>query len=113
MQQHITEKQFNELSKKQKKNLNKWWIPKEGDIYLGVYMAETIKTDLRQNSVVCEACEEEYGIPDSDYINPLLSIGQMIEFLNEHDRWDYGTAQVTADGLCDSLWEACKEILNN
>lgn len=42
-----------------------------------------------------------------------LSIGQMIEFLDEHNERKYWMADYVGDNktLCDALWEACKEIL--
>ena len=54
--------------------------------------------------------------------NLLLSIGQMIEFLDEnyikammsyapvYEEW--AIAAVEPDELCDALWEAVKEVLN-
>jgi len=56
--------------------------------------------------------------------NPLLlSIGQMIEFLEDHHlEWAYLVAEGGNDGsvyrryyrgeLCDALWEAIKEVLH-
>ena len=40
---------------------------------------------------------------------PLLSIGQMIEFLDDNKKGWWG---LNADELCDKLWEAVKEVLN-
>ena len=67
MKQHITPEQLNELSDKSKDKLRKWWKPEVGDInqdghaYVVSHKSELFKKtkDL-----------------------PLLSIGQMIEFLD-------------------------------
>lgn len=131
MKQHITIEQINELSKNGKERLRKWWKPKNGDIYsnegeqeifhfpcAGEYCAMEGKTKMTYPS----------GLQVKFY--PLLSIGQMIEFLDEHASQfvlDYGTSefgewqkhwrlifdenQYECDELCDALWEACKEVL--
>jgi len=108
MKQHITEKQLNELSKKQKNKLLKYQISKDG--WTGV-MTYT------------------YGHPKGKFIKReltwIMNIGEMIEFLDENGQetipidtserniigannwfivWDSGE-------LCDSLWEAVKERL--
>jgi hypothetical protein len=62
---------------------------------------------------------------------PYISIGQMIQFLDENqisktvgfrgisrihsDEWDVNMStplDITEGELCDALWEACREILN-
>jgi hypothetical protein len=52
---------------------------------------------------------------------PLLSIGQMIEFLEEHkflrkSHWENTDSNATEvawiHNICDNLWEAVKEVLN-
>lgn len=56
----------------------------------------------------------------NDYENACLSIGQMIEFLDQNNSTiiefvldDYRQIMWRRDvELCDSLWEACKEVLN-
>ena len=101
MKQHITTKQLKELSEKGKDELMKWFVGK-----------------LESN-------------PDWDdiLVNPdgmLLSIGQMIEFLgNETESiscWEDGWMVIERRGtkdksytkseLCDALWDAVKEVLN-
>lgn len=92
MKQHITADQLNELSDKAKEKLREWWSS-EG--------------------------------------KPLLSIGQLIEFLDiyennfefekMHGYWeirrkldlDYYQVKETAQELCDALWQAVKEVLEN
>lgn len=121
MKQHITPDQLNELSDKGKERLREWWKPKDGDFYENGGHVEIVPDDWMK-----------YGWrPWKGYI-PLLSIGQMIEFLEEHGElfdvvknfFDYGTTKATfedvglkeeADKLeiCDALWEAVKEPLED
>ena len=95
MKQHITPKQLNELSEKGYKKLVDW--------------AED------RNRV-----KGEVGT-----VYPLLSIGQMIEFLDgkfinfwrgQRKDWliviDDNHEVIVKKELCDCLWEAVKEILN-
>jgi hypothetical protein len=104
MKQNITLSQFHELSDKAKKKLWDFSLPKK---YL-------------------------FSSDDKQTIYPLLSIGQMIEFLYAHQSTDwsihfgrdlafyassgrdtlYGKTSTKRDGeLCDGLWEAVKEVL--
>lgn len=107
MKQHITPKQLNELSSVSEKKLKKWY-----DNAYGITL---------------------YGncFPSNELTNPLLSIGQMIEFLHEHfDEVDKGLWVRNINGcfwevnkgatlrciaskreLCDALWEVVKEVL--
>jgi len=87
MKQYITAKQLNELSTKGKERLRKWWKPKEGDClywikpqctwwlvqYDGTYMYD----DIESIEKFTETNNEEKAFL------PILSIGQMIEFLEE------------------------------
>ena len=109
MKQRITEKQFNELSRKQKKS---WY---DFMIKAGHYIGEENLDFL---------------------INGFPSIGQMIEFLvNEqpklwrdihiemlHNRWQISSCyeekwvfeeDAEKGELCDALWEAVKDVLND
>jgi len=87
MKQHITAEQLNELSEKEKEILIKW------------------------------SAERNYGsyveIDDWDY--GLLSIGQMIEFLDDdyiNVLYEYDNGNPAyAESVCDALWEAVKKIL--
>jgi hypothetical protein len=109
MKQHITIEQMNELSMKHRKKLHDWCIVKKW-----------------------------YKLPHKKYwvkyTVPLLTVGQMIEFLNtthtvhmqqwmdEFKDWrvglDWSSAEhfyyiVEKPELVDALWEAVKEILND
>lgn len=89
MKQHITTKQLNELSKKGKERLRVW--QRERGLITNSYWYLNRKG---------------FGLP---------SIGQMIEFLyNKGFKGELNDAiNLKAEGLCDALWEACKEILND
>ena len=101
MKQHIDLSDLESLSEKGKEKLREW---------AGNKQIEAIESAGYQVKI--------YG--NNDDFTPLLSIGQMIEFLNtramtiqnyktgwklEHN-YDYAS-----DELCDSLWAAVKEEL--
>lgn len=100
MKQYITLEQLNELSDKGKERLQEYF-----------YERYPMGTDRE--------CEEINDIDDG-YL-PLLSIGQMIEFLGENNALEGEdiTAQLLLPidwrdyhKLCDALWEAVKEVLH-
>ena len=109
MKQHIQVKQLGRLSRKGRKRLAKWWTPEQGD-----WVAEYIKEPSYKCVNMCTVGvdEREWHLK---YSLPLLSIGQMIEFLGE-EWWHYlfdecdGLPLYTGE-LCDPLWEATKEVL--
>ena len=100
MKQHITTKQLNELSKEGKEALMDWWFA---------------KTDQNTN-------QKPRQRPTPLHHLPHLSIGQMIEFLDERNpllwyidegiqkdkfgRFMIGDCSTDKDNLCDALWEA-------
>ncbi len=117
MKQHITEKQFLELSDKGKDKLREWWNRKGYTSY-------------------CESCKNEGLYIDEPLNEPFLSIGQMIEFLMENTNWHINITQFGLHNwilgdlkspkpkgfmlyetnysdteLCNCLWKAVKEIL--
>lgn len=109
MKQHISITQLNELSEKGKERLRKWYKPVDGDL---VY-----KPDDRSEMFWGMSREASWG----DTL-PLLSIGQMIQFLQEHKvDWinevftvDYGGYISYANkdnNLIDDLWELVKDVL--
>lgn len=108
MKQHITSDQLNELSDKAK---NKLWK-----------MAEPHDYEFNEMGAnVCNRCGNFQSIPDfPGKCLPLLSIGQMIEFLVDNNspmiKNDMGTIGsfewvAGSEELCDDLWEAVKEVL--
>ena len=96
MKKNITVNQLNELSEKGKERLREWWKPKEGDwVYTtwrefgskGEFVIFEDKTD--DDGLFIDYSNEDF-YPNADSISenkllPLLSIGQMIEFLDEHN----------------------------
>lgn len=108
MKQHITRKQLNGLSKKGKDRLREW------------------NGDPRKMSTRTTPNPEEQYLLDIYADLPLLSIGKMIEFLDEHvdhmdlRLWEDGKSWVFTYpnckskphyNPCDALWEAVKEVL--
>lgn len=132
MKQHITPKQLNELSEKGKEKLRKWWKPKEGDWFIskdaGYDIVRTWPYIDDKNRIESSEWDGIGGYNDF-YLEdclPLLSIGQMIEFLGtelsitigqEKEGYSIGIsrpdsyAYIPTKELADALWEACKEIL--
>jgi len=108
MKQHITVKQLNELSEKGKERLRKKWKPKAGDmahfIPEGGLKAETFILTLRLKEIWNKEIQKAL---------PLLSIGQMIEFLDKRwrDVFFYHNYVSGKENFCDDLWQATKEIL--
>ena len=99
MKQHISVEQLNELSDKGKEKLRKWVLEK------------------RYYSTLNPIRNKEL---------PLLSIGQMIEFLDYRVKgwqytndplgkywtiWSSTDKKFESKELADALWEACKKVL--
>jgi hypothetical protein len=105
MKQHITEDQLNELSDEGKIKLNEWYNKKPHE-----YLIVGICADGTTNKT--------YQQP------PLLTIGQMIEFLDgnfinfwrgKRDDWLIiidDDKHIVKKELVDALWDAVKEVLN-
>lgn len=134
MKQRITIEQLNELTDEQMKRLREWWYPNnvrlydqyairykyddvmrfEPAIYLGDYFRSEKPSTIFDDVRVGEAL-------------PLLSIGQMIEFIHfkrkriSIDTSEFGWEVVARTGdeasasiqeeLCDALWETVKRII--
>ena len=94
MKQHITTDQLNELSDEAKKKLFKYGV-KISHICLAV-----ADDEFYENSV-----------PYEKWL-PLLSIGQMIEFLGDKGGAKWIKIHLDDVGPCNALWEAVKEVLN-
>jgi hypothetical protein len=129
MKQRITVKELNKLTDAQKKQLREWWVPTIGDIFI------TSDINMREQAdefYVIESYNDgsfedwRFGTFHSkDESLPLLSIGQMIAFINEKkplksiskarfDKWIVNIETSTLgykDELCDSLWETVTRIL--
>lgn len=105
MKQFITIEQLEELNEKQKNNLSVWYHDHSS------HVDQEVETDIPRHNL------------------PLLSIGQMIEFLDEVEGNSYIDVSYGIDAewrnigpitlwdsdkkenLCDSLWKAVKEAL--
>lgn len=138
MKQHITVEQLNELSEKGKERLRKWWKPQDGDMVLfeGSRKGAVLYDDgeyIEYDPVKKIACGHSGLLSGKTFhtIMILPSIGQMIEFLDEHKKHDIRiNHQTTLEGLrwefaygnpytyggnfvelIDALWEAVKEVL--
>lgn len=91
MKQHITTIQLNELSDEGKGKLREWWKPRKGDRYINKFSKSRKRIEfwvLVPHAEECcggDHCENHnnYELEVSDDSLPLLSIGQMIEFLND------------------------------
>ena len=116
MKQFITIKQLNELSEEGRKALKIWYFPKKqlGDLILYDYPIDpSVKGKIMPFGI-----SAIQGDP-----TPLLSIGQMIEFLDmriiylENEAGWWGIKMIKdkeiepVPELCDALWEAVKEVL--
>lgn len=97
MKQHITEEQLNELSDIGKKTLKEWGLKRNWN-------------NEKPNIVFLTDGKVQGWLP-------LLSIGQMIEFLNDRELRQFTSrfmemVEESDKELCDALWEAVKEVLN-
>src|SRR5438045_465365 len=95
MKQHITIAQYNALSSEAKKILIAWYKNNLNKHYGGYEEEETKQMII--------------------YNYPLLSVGQMIEFLMDHTPpRKLGVRELSwldDTELCDGLWEQVKEVL--
>ena len=101
MKQHITTEQLNELSEKGRESLRKWWKPKRGDWFAEKdfvnYPEEEWESDLLEeydrfwyltNLSSLQEFTEYVKTNGVQTLLPLLSIGQLIEFLDNEKRMD-------------------------
>jgi hypothetical protein len=133
MKQHITKDDLNKLSDEHKERLREWWNPQKWDI--AVWGESEFPVSKLEADRIVDAVEEnsyvvnEYGHDDSYPLNqciPLLSIGQMIQFIEENkpllkgiskNRFNQWFVNIEngmlgyKDELCDALWEATKQLL--
>ena len=129
MKQHVSSKQLGELSEKGKERLRKWWKKSgihEGDLVVGPNKTSNDFLWLEEHLFQGGKLETSY---------PLLSIGQMVEFLDEKFKYlklshEWGAKRLGwrvshieslnpykpknfpfSYGLVDALWEAVREVL--
>lgn len=127
MKQRITVQQLNKLTDAQKEQLRDWWKPCEGDqAYCDNYDTITVHEngdEYEKNRMIWINCG--YSLLANNPL-PLMSIGQMIQFIqekrpqlkgiskNRFDKWfvNLETGQLGyKDELCDALWETVTQIL--
>ena len=125
MKQRISPKQLQELTEEQGERLKGWWTPKWGDVIL----------DCRGNIGLIRDLDIAMTGPEADARRaiqkeialPLLSIGQMIEFIMDKQKY-FGvhwpkndTRVVSRNGpplvpegreLADALWQLVQEVLS-
>lgn len=139
MKQHITLEQLNELSDKGKKKLHKYFY----DNVVGLLPVKVIDFDNLEGliTIVDDHKDADLVYLYFEYPNyftkvgsiryqnscvlPLLSIGQMIEFLDgkfinfwRGARKDWlividDDKHIVKKELCDALWQAVKKVLEN
>jgi len=162
MKQHITVKQLRGLSKEAKRKLRRWWTPCPGDVCFVAYLDEDnrpffgdkgpdwlgsdvpriIVVENYANNEIIKKKLFEWFPGESEPIYPLLSIGQMIEFLVNRKFYltadyigsnktiisyyhsmssqypevvcksDFFSDTYRSCSLCDALWKVVKEKLN-
>ena len=133
MKQHITLKQLNELSKKGKEKLRKWWKPEWWHLFIwtkegqkGIQgdggMDRKVENILWTNYITTPKEDNpayKYLVDHKNkgWILPILSIGQLIEYLYENKVEVEDLEMLTFDDstpfICDSLWELVKEHLDS
>lgn len=149
MKQHITPEDLNQLTQKGRVRLREWWKPNPSDESVIIYPDEDDYLVGKDDYLVRGVrAHDEYGdfdrenkIYDDEFlVYPLLSIGQCIQFLYDHDtryrieafdtkqvqvsqlghyglswysRGDKGvsTGNLIKNELIDSLWEVVKQVL--
>jgi len=146
VKQIIDAEQLRELTEGQKKKLREWWKPQFGDVLNSVKCggwhlpkydgSPTYYYPLRVRERVVGACggcwdcesviddgDNPAVMPDKTSL-PLLSVGQMIELLDnifqkdksiEHNKMQININKtilwIGNSQLCDALWQAVKAVL--
>jgi len=118
MKQHIEKEQLGELSDAQKQVLKNWWKPSVGD---WIFTTAWADSETKHDVVICMSSPT--GMIWSALLKeamPLLSIGQMIEFLEDNGHWTHNKSMVSLNlredsitNICDTLWGAVKEVLED
>jgi hypothetical protein len=123
MKQRITVDDLNQLTDDQKNCLREWWTPQLSDHFCNGN-AETfyVGSLMRKPHTFITYGDD---VPhDKEGLLPLLSIGQMIQFLNDDlnakskvQNWTLGDIVIDidtykADVLCDVLWQKVQYALS-
>lgn len=134
MKQRVSVEQLSELSEKAKERLRGWWSPQHGDTFnctadkedyvigVGVFYDEKKDRFITNYIDDCDVISRKECLP-------LLSIGQLIEFLDPNmpkfysiskntenlttneTAWQVPLLYTAEKELCDSLWAAVKSTL--
>lgn len=74
---YITVKQFEIADKKVQEAIMKWWKPEHGDLF-----AELIDSGLERKA--CILCKDRLDTANNNKIYPLLTLGQLIDFIEHY-----------------------------
>lgn len=126
MKQHITIEQLHEMTDDQKEYLRKWWYPRQYDVVLDVQHDHQFSIYYQDGTI-----GDSYHDYMKDDCLPLLSIGQMIEFISTASkpkiteayalpdypdgRWSvfvFSVGTFYDEELCDALWKGVRGVLN-
>lgn len=109
MKQRITFTQVNGLTERGKRRLQEWWKPKDGDHY---YVCNSMQRITSSGKTYIWGAEmSSFDEESAKYCLPLLSIGQMLEFMFDA----YSKLMMRGwigRGFCDQLWFNIREELN-
>lgn len=122
MKQHISVDQLNQLTESGRRKLRSWWVPQRGDLYI----KETVVINNENPILVadyhdqqccggdnCMYDREDHGLEIEKKHLPLLSLGQLIQFLEDKETTiEILTGWRQNEDLCDRLWSAVLTILN-
>jgi hypothetical protein len=128
MKQHITIEMFEDIQLNDKLKLSKWWRPRAGDKCFYIYEDEDGELEKKitfwdttpwdaDDILEYQDKDNILKIVDNSDAFPLLSIGQMIEFLSRDEPYSFFFPDGSFEGevdpstLCDSLWEEVKKEL--
>ena len=114
MKQRITSGQLQQLTPFQQEKLRELWQPQFGNILESKKHGEQVFIYNEGDSLYFD--EDGYKCDTKENCLPLLSIGQMIELLQEKDALGScvyldGSSIIEYVDICDRLFQAVKEIL--
>lgn len=114
MKQHIKPEQLEELSPQGKVKLRAWWKPQSTDFINDKHYQDGVSINTAFENIYTK--QDVLDIVDSDPdLLPLLSIGQMIEFLEFNGELEHTSLGIEIywkkGELADALWEAVKKLL--
>ena len=124
MKLRITPEQLLELTDEQKQNLRELWGHRKWDLCAQFRDGRFIATHCIRDDPPYELCDTTSLVLFKHTLLPILSIGQMIELLDnifqkdksiEHNKMQININKtilwVGNSQLCDALWQAVKAVL--